>query len=146
MIKKESIIKLSKYTKDFSWGFYCTTLENQAKRWATHHGTNGYINLFEFTLNPQLKILQFSEINDEWLDLIAHCEAGNIHSYDIVEGPIADDTIYNYVERYLNGRISKEEFLMLAKFKHPTHQISFHSVAALKCLKYLKTLEVPYEH
>ena len=27
-------IRKSKYTKDFSWGFYCTRDYEQAKRWA----------------------------------------------------------------------------------------------------------------
>lgn len=28
-----------------------------------------------------------------------------------VEGPMADDTIHNYVEDYLDGKITKEDFL-----------------------------------
>lgn len=67
---------------------------------------------------------------------------GDIHEYDIVEGPMADDTIYNYVEDYLDGKISKDDFLQLAKFKHPTHQISFHTIKALSCLEFLNAEEV----
>lgn len=87
----------------------------------------------------------FSEVNDEWLDFIARCRNGETHSYDIVEGPMADDTIYNYVERYLNGFMNKEEFLLLAKFKHPTHQISFHTISALKTISFVEAREVKYE-
>lgn len=53
-----------------------------------------------------------------------------------------DFTIYNYVEDYLDGKITKEDFLQLAKFKHPTHQISFHTIKALSCLEYVNTEEV----
>lgn len=38
---------------------------------------------------------------DEWLDFIAECRVGKIHEYDIVEGPMADDTIWNFVNDYL---------------------------------------------
>ena len=30
-------IRKTKYTKDFSWGFYCTKSYEQAKRWAVRH-------------------------------------------------------------------------------------------------------------
>lgn len=33
------------------------------------------------------------------------------------------------------NRIEKEEFLVLTKFKHLTHQISFHTISALKLFK-----------
>ena len=39
--------------------------------------------------NPDLKILRFPEMSDEWLDFIAKCRAGETHPYDIVEGPMA---------------------------------------------------------
>ena len=73
---------------------------------------------------------------------IAKCRNGGIHEYDIVEGPMADDTIYNYVEDYLDDKITKDDFLQLAKFKHPTHQISFHTIKALSCLEFIKAEEV----
>ena len=43
---------------------------------------------------------------------------------------------------YLDGKISKDDFLQLAKFKHPTHQISFHTIKALSCLEFLNAEEV----
>ena len=30
------------------------------------------------------------------------------HNYDIVEGPMTDDTVWNYVNDFLTGRISRE--------------------------------------
>ena len=67
---------------------------------------------------------------------IGKCRAGYIHDYDIVEGPMADDTVWNFVNDFLNGDISREVFWAYAKFKHPTHQISFHSIRALGCLRF----------
>lgn len=75
-------------------------------------------------------------MTDEWLEFIAECRNGKVHEYDIVEGPMADDTIWNLVNDFLNHNISRAVFGEYAKFKHPTHQISFHSIRALECLKY----------
>ena len=84
-------------------------------------------------------------MSDEWLDFVAACRSGAAHSYDIVEGPMADDTIYNYVQGFLDGKYSRDLFWSLAKFKKPTHQISFHTEAALKTLRFLRGEEVHEE-
>ena len=138
----EPEIRKTKYTKDFSWGFYCTVIEAQAKSWAIRKNGKGFVNVFDFKENSSLNIKRFNEVDEEWLDFIAACRSGKTHSFDIVEGPMADDTIYNYVEDYLANEISKEDFLQLAKFKRPTHQISFHTISALVCLTFLEAKEV----
>ena len=81
-------------------------------------------------------------MNEEWLDFIVACRLGKGHDYDIVEGPMADDTIFNYVQNFADGKISREAFWQLAKFKNPTHQISFHTEKALKSLRFIKGSEV----
>ncbi len=75
-------------------------------------------------------------MNDEWLDFVATCRHGDFHDYDIVEGPMADDNVWDYVEDFISGRISREAFWVLAKFKHPTHQILFCTDRALKTLSF----------
>ena len=135
-------ISTAVYHKDFYFGFYCTKRPEQAKRWAARYGKKGYLNKYEYTPNNKLKCLIFEEMTDEWLDFIAACRTGHAHDYDIVEGPMADDTIYNYVQNYIDGKISRAAFWELAKFNHPTHQISFHSVSALTTLNYIGSQEV----
>ena len=76
-------------------------------------------------------------MTEEWLDFIVACRRGIRHDYDIVEGPMADDTIWNYVEDLVSGDISREAFWALVKFKYPTHQIVFCTQKALDCIKYI---------
>ena len=83
-------------------------------------------------------MLVFPEMSEDWLDFIVSCRTGHPHSYDVVEGPMADDTIYNYVQGYLDGKYTREMFWALARFKHPTHQISFYTAAALETLRFVK--------
>lgn len=131
-------IRIAKFNKDFYFGFYCTIMEKQAERWATRFGDTGYVNIYEYTENPSLRILKFEQMTEEWLDFIAACRSGESHDYDIVEGPMADDTIYNYVQGYLDGKYSRNMFWELARFKYPTHQISFHTARALETLKFVE--------
>ena len=135
-------IKIAKYNKDFYFGFYCTILKKQAIRWATRFTGVGIINEYEYFENKELNILKFSDMSEEWLDFVVECRCGNSHSYDIVEGPMADDTIFNYVQNFVDGKISRAAFWELVKFKKPTHQISFHTARALASLNFLKGYEV----
>lgn len=129
-------IRVQKFHKDFYWGFYCTEFEKQAIRWATRFGKSGIVNVYSFDESAELSVKRFPEMSDEWLDFIAACRTGKPHNYDVVEGPMADDTIFNYVQSFVDGEISREAFWALAKFKHPTHQISFHTAKALAALKF----------
>ena len=83
-----------------------------------------------------LKTLCFEEMTDEWLNFIVACRNGEPHDYDIVIGAMADDQIYNYVADFINGVLTREQFWVLAKFKYPTHQISFCTPEALKCIMF----------
>ena len=135
-------IRISRYNKDFYFGFYCTRYAEQAKRWATRFTGNGVVNEYRYTENEMLRVLRFSSMTDDWLDFIVDCRLGKAHDYDVVEGPMADDTIFNYVQNFADGKISRAAFWELAKFKHPTHQISFHTARSLTALTFLKGYEV----
>mgnify|MGYP000741997189 CR=1 FL=1 len=111
-------------------------MPEQAVRWATRYGTRGYLNKYEYTENSKLKYLVFEKMTEEWLDFVVNCRRGKMHTYDIVEGPMADDQIWDYVEDYTADKISKEAFWALVKFKYPTHQIVFCTEEALQTLHY----------
>ena len=122
------------FYKDFGYGFYCTSLEKQAKRWALTRKGASVVNRYEYIPNAELKTLQFSEMTDEWLDFVVDCRRGIEHDYDIVEGPMADDQIWNFVEGFMDGRVSRDAFWELVKFNYPTHQIVFCTQKALDTL------------
>lgn len=73
-------------------------------------------------------------MTEEWLQFVVDCRRGIEHSYDIVEEPMADDQVWDYVEDFMEGSISNTAFWELVKFKYPTHQIVFCTEAALKTL------------
>ena len=132
---EEPEIRIGRNTKDFGTGFYCTIIKEQAQRWARRYRTK-VVSIYDVRLNSNLKIKDFKEMTDEWLDFIIDCRSGKDHNYDIVIGAMANDQIYNYVSDYMEGSLTREQFWVLAKFKYPTHQITFCTEEALKCLKY----------
>ena len=130
-------IRKHKFTKDFSWGFYFTEIEEQAQKWATKF-KESVVNKYRLKNIEDLNIKVFNDYSYEWLDFVVNCRNGNVHSYDVVEGPMADDTIYEYLEAYLNNMMNEEEFFKLMKFKYPTHQISFHTIRALNHIEFIE--------
>jgi hypothetical protein len=138
-------IRIQRYNKDFYFGFYCTLFPEQAIRWATRFDGVGVLNKYKYVPDESLKIKRFPEMTEEWLDFIVDCRLGRPHNYDIVEGPMANDTIFNYVQNFVDGKISRQAFWELAKFKKPTHQISFHTAHALAALTFIEGLEVKDE-
>lgn len=129
-------IMINGHYKDFGYGFYCTKLEKQAKRWALTKQGDSIVNSYIYTENPNLKSCIFEHMTEEWLQFIVDSRSAIEHPYDIVEGPMADDQIWDYVEDYMENKISKTAFWELVKFKYPTHQIVFCTESALKTLRF----------
>jgi hypothetical protein len=134
-IEKPRVLK-SKFPKDFGDGFYCTELLEQAIRWANRYD-NAVVSIYEYQPVDTLNILVFYEMTEEWLDFVVNCRSGKVHNHDIVIGAMANDQIYNYISDFIDGVITREQFWVLAKFKHPTHQICFCNEDALKTLEFL---------
>lgn len=135
MAVKQPEIRKGHNTKDFGTGFYCAVIKEQAQRWARRYDTK-VVSIYEVRLQSTLKIKEFKDMTDEWLDFIIACRSGIPHDFDIVIGAMADDQIYNYISDYMEGTITREQFWVMAKFKYPTHQINFCTQEALKCLQY----------
>lgn len=143
IIKKPGIIK-GRNTKDFGPGFYCTIIREQAIRWAKRYDKS-IVNTYTVRMDTKLNILEFKEMTEEWLDFIINCRNGKPHNYDIVIGAMANDQIYNFINDYIDGIITREQFWVMAKFKYPTHQINFCSKEALACLEFVSGEEVKYD-
>jgi hypothetical protein len=134
-------LRSSRNHKDFGFGFYCTGLLVQAERWSKRFDTP-IVSAYEYTPDTSLNILQFDAMTEEWLDFIVACRSGILHNYDIVVGAMANDQVWNYVADFITGVLTREQFWVLAKFKHPTHQLAFCTPRALQVLKFRESREV----
>lgn len=92
-------IRIGRNTKDFGTGFYCTIIKEQAQRWAKRYDTK-VVSIYEVRLNSNLRIKDFKDMTDEWLDFIIDCRSGKPHDYDIVIGAMANDQMIRFIIMY----------------------------------------------
>jgi hypothetical protein len=133
--------------RDFGKGFYVTKILLQAEYWAERKGedndTDGIVTEFEFDEyafeDTDFKVLRFTDYSEEWLDLVVknrmNKKGTQVHDFDIIEGPVADDEIATKVFAYVQKKITKEEFLKELSHKKPTHQICFCTLQSLQALE-----------
>lgn len=149
--------------KDFGQGFYVTKNRKHAEEWAERIGNRnhaiGVVTEFEFGkylyLEKDFNILRFSDYSEDWLDFVV-LNRGNktddpAHKYDFVEGPIANDKVSRRIYDYLDGIVSKNDFMSELKYHEPTHQICFCTVKSLQliskpCRKPVSAVETIAEH
>ncbi|MDR0833869.1 MAG: DUF3990 domain-containing protein [Candidatus Symbiothrix sp.] len=145
-----------KKRRDFGKGFYVTKLLPQADYWAARKGedndTDGVVTAFEFDEDffedEDLQTLRFDGYSEEWLDFVVlnrkNRKGVQAHNYDIIEGPVADDDIATRVFDYVNGKVSKNQFLKELTHKAPSHQICFCTLQSLQAIKKVETYDFAY--
>lgn len=61
----EPKILVNSYYKDFGYGFYCTNIEKQAKRWALTKKGASIVNQYKYSEDNNLNGLRFTTMTDE---------------------------------------------------------------------------------
>ncbi len=153
IIVERPIILKSQRLLDFGKGFYATTNQNQAERWAVikkkrfSKNTKSVVSLFQISKelfsNKKYKIKEFSRADEEWLDFIfINRKKDKQHNYDIVIGPVANDTLYATLSLYEAGILTKKETISRLKVHKLYDQISFHNNDVLKELVFFDSYEI----
>lgn len=129
---------------DFGMGFYLTPLEQQAREYGQRfirRGEPAILNIFELSddiSNVSRKV--FPSYDGEWLDYVTACRKGLPHEqYDIIEGGIADDQVFDTVDLYLQGIYSREQALDQLRWKKPNHQLCISTQLVIE--NYLQFVE-----
>lgn len=142
----------SKRAKDFGQGFYLSADKHQAIKMAkltTFRTGKGGPTVTEFEFDEchlkdnAIKVKIFEEYTEEWADFILKNRSNNsdkpIHPFDIVIGPIADDTVGMQLRRYFQGYIDIRALIKeLSYTKGLTTQYFFGTEKAVKLLKRTK--------
>ena len=137
-------IRKTRYTKDFSWGFYCTRSYSQAYRWAGRKSKTGIVNIYSYIEDSTLKILKFNKMNDEWLDFVSENRNGVYKGkkYGIIIGPVANDDVYTTLQLYLGGFLTREQTMQTLKVKKLYDQYVFATQEAMDLLQFKAFEEV----
>jgi hypothetical protein len=147
----EPEIRLSARFLDFGIGFYTTTNLGQAQRWASRvarirQTRRQFISRYEVDeeILTQLRVIRFHEPDASWLDFVTANRLGKPvpENFDVVSGPVADDSVYATVQLYESGLLSLDETLVRLKVENLADQVLFHTVAALEALIFLAAEEV----
>lgn len=132
MIVEHPLVNVGRKNLDFGNGFYLTDLEEQAVLWASrpiNKGKRQFVNEYEFdidaALNGEFRYLKFDAYNLDWLNfVVSNRKGGNEWTqYDIIEGGIANDRVFNTIELYSDGLISDKEALQSLIYEKPNNQI-----------------------
>ena len=144
-------------TLDFGPGFYTTTSKEQAENFAikvydrsirsgdTPKGK--YISIYEADneeIQKELDVLHFESADEEWFDFVI-ANRRNLYNgkkYDVIYGPVANDTIYRTLVAFENGILSKTETIARLKVRQLFDQMTFASERSLSFLKYSGFTEV----
>lgn len=133
VIVDKPLVSYGRNNLDFGKGFYTTNMQSQAEKWVQRFillGKKGIINIYNFdddNIQTKYRYKKFPEYNEEWLDFVLACRGGSkeYQNYDIIEGGIANDKVFNTVELFFIGLIDKSTALQRLKFEKPNNQICF---------------------
>jgi len=127
-VAKPDIIH-SRKKVDFGVGFYVTPIEGQAKNWCKQYilrNKPGIVSVYNFNEKAYEKCpsVQYESYSEEWLDFVFECRRGQDKSnYEIVAGGVANDKVFDTVELYLEGIISKKDAIGRLAYEKPNFQI-----------------------
>ena len=140
----------SRKGKDFGCGFYLNPNKEQAMEMAVRTSqrmqegepiVNAY--LFDDSLlynqRMSLSVKIFEDYSVEWAEFILknrkNLTSHPIHSYDIVVGPIANDTVGLQMRRFIQGYIGIERMIEELRFHKPAIQYFFGTEKAINYLQ-----------
>lgn len=133
---------------DFGKGFYATIIKEQAESYAQKfilRNRKGYVNTYEFAEKEGFTTKRFEHYDEEWLDFVAACRMGKETNkeYDIISGGIADDRVFNTLDLYFSGQMTKEEALKRLIYEKPNHQLCFTNQRVIdSCVKFVEYTEL----
>ena len=149
IIERPDVMHSKKYL-DFGQGFYLTTFENQAKKWAVRKGMRkekpAIVNIYELSEEwDKFRVLSFEQENEKWIDFVCACRKGDPlnKEYDIIIGSVADDDVFKIVDMYFRGIWDKKKVLEELRYYKMNDQICIVNQNTLdQVLNFQKAYEV----
>ena len=131
---------------DFGAGFYVTSVEHQAERWAKRKARlrgkeKGIISIYELDESSHLKICDFGDDLESWIDFVCQCRDGaSIYKkYDVIKGQVANDKVFRVVDMYKRNIWDRERAIKEIRVYETYDQIAFISQIAIDSLLSFKT-------
>lgn len=128
---------------DFGAGFYLTSSREQAAKWSRtvtkrRRRGNPTLNVYDLDENAmlQLDILLFKTADGDWLDFVVANRKEEMFktAYDLVIGPVANDSTLPVIDDYMDGKYTKDQAVERLLPQKLTDQYAFLTEKALSCL------------
>ncbi len=143
-IIKHPDIHRGRKNADFGQGFYLSGSEEFARRWAKERrGQDTYINVYELDTGG-LNIRHF-ERDRTWFECIyrnRHLQEDPGDTYDVITGPIANDTLYDTFGITTSGWLKEEQALQLLMTGPVYEQTVIRTEKAVSQLHWLSAVTV----
>ena len=136
---------------DFGKGFYTTSVQEQAERWAhikreRENAERAVVSVYEFDEklleSPDWNIRRFTGADENWLYFATDCRKSHPHDYDLVQGPVANDKVFTTVNLFESGVLSAEAAILQLKAYKTYDQLSFHTAKTIGKPRFVKSFEV----
>lgn len=135
----------------FGKGFYVTKLREQAEKYAGRFlkvGSDAFLHIFDYLPDSEMRVKVFESHDEEWLDFVSACRSRKdvYTQYDIIEGGVANDKVFQTVDLYMAGIYNKEQALQNLAYEKPNHQLCFTTQKAIdRCLKFIENKKFNHE-
>lgn len=124
---------------DFGKGFYVTSVQAQAERWARRKtdlmgSATAIITRYQMDdAMTGLRVKTFPEDLREWIDFVCDCrdERDVYLDYDVIIGKVANDKVFRVVDMYHSGIWDRERALLEIRTYPDYDQIAFVTQKAI---------------
>lgn len=136
---------------DFGKGFYTTSVQEQALRWAhikqeREESERAVVSVYEFDEllldKADWNIRRFTGADEAWLYFVTDCRKSRKHDYDLVQGPVANDKVFTTVNLFESGVLSAEAAILQLRAYKTYDQLSFHTERVISALRFVESFEV----
>jgi len=149
IVEKPKLIQPNR-ALDFGNGFYTTMNLTQAQSFANNVvarndgkgvPTVSYYEIDYDKILQELKVLIFDKPDEKWLDFVYECRTAKYigEQYDIIIGPVANDTVYRVFRQYEYGDIDQETAIKKLNVAQLYNQMTFCTGKAITELKFIKS-------
>lgn len=140
-------IRAGRTNADFGQGFYLSPDEGFSRRWArSARGMDARLNVYSFDADGlAVKTLKRDAA---WFDYLFRNRSGDrdsLASYDVIVGPIANDTIYDTMGIITSGLLKPEDALQLLLLGPEYTQVVLKTEKAAARLRFVSAQILP-EH
>lgn len=140
-------IRRGRVNADFGQGFYTTDNVEFARRWVMEkQGATVFVNIYELD-ETVLKVKRF-ERDNEWFKYVfsnRRLMPDKFADYDVIIGPIANDTIFNTMGILSSGYLSDDEAVQLLTIGPLYQQVVIKSDKARGALSFVSAETLSHE-